>query len=84
VEQAFVDMEDGKMYAGSLEKGMIAICNPTTGKVEKDAIFCGDEDREAMQISVLKIDRYASRVLKSVSSPYSKDSNEDIESLLAI
>jgi hypothetical protein len=46
------------MYAGSLEKGMIALCNPFTGKVEKEAIFCGDEDRVAMPVSVLKIDRY--------------------------
>ena len=38
--------------------GMIAICNPFTGKVEREAIFCGNTDeREPMEISVMKIDR---------------------------
>ena len=37
---------------------MVVVCNPLTGKVEKEAIFCGDEDRTPLPISILKFDRY--------------------------
>jgi hypothetical protein len=59
VQVAFMSWDDCRLYAGSVEKGMVSICQPLTGKVERESIFCGDEDRVPMQISVLKIDGYS-------------------------
>ena len=60
VQVAYMSWDDCKLFVGSVEKGMISICQPISGKVEKESIFCGDEDRVPMQISVLKIDGYIS------------------------
>ncbi|KAI8929995.1 quinon protein alcohol dehydrogenase-like superfamily [Entophlyctis helioformis] len=56
LEEMFVDPIDGRLLIGSVQKGMISICHPSTGRVEKDTIFCSD-DAVALAVGALKIDR---------------------------
>ncbi|ORY45465.1 WD40 repeat-like protein [Rhizoclosmatium globosum] len=56
IEQILVDFDEDRLYAGSLEKGMVIICNPTTGKVERDAVYF-NTDLETREISTLLIEK---------------------------
>ena len=58
IQVAYMSWDDCRLYAGSVEKGMVSVCQPLSGKVEKESIFCGDEDRVPMQLSILKVDGY--------------------------
>ncbi|KAJ3082248.1 hypothetical protein HK100_009716, partial [Physocladia obscura] len=60
ISNMLVDFENDRMYAGSLEKGIVAICRPSTGKIERESIYF-NTDLEARQISALLIER--SRVI---------------------
>ncbi|KAJ3307669.1 hypothetical protein HDU76_004448 [Blyttiomyces sp. JEL0837] len=56
ITEIMVDLEENRMYAGSLEKGMVVLCNPTTGKVEKDAIFF-NADQNTMELATMIVEK---------------------------
>ncbi|KAI8818610.1 WD40-repeat-containing domain protein [Fimicolochytrium jonesii] len=56
VDELFVDYEDGIMYCGSIETGMVAFCHPSTGRVEKGFVYC-HPDRLPQRVSALLLDR---------------------------
>ncbi|KAJ3299766.1 hypothetical protein HK104_007220, partial [Borealophlyctis nickersoniae] len=58
VDALCVDFDEGRLYAGSLARGVIAICNPSTGKVEKNSIYC-TEDLAPIEIGAILMDKIA-------------------------
>eukprot|EP00842_Homolaphlyctis_polyrhiza_P000501 jgi/Hompol1/1451/HPOL_000957-RA len=56
IHDIFIDQTDGRMHAGSLQKGMVAFCHPATGKVDRNFVFCSGTDAP-MEISSLKMDK---------------------------
>ncbi|KAJ3184292.1 hypothetical protein HDU87_005139 [Geranomyces variabilis] len=52
----FVNYDDGWMYAASLEKGMVAFCHPSTGRVEKGFVYFTD-DRVPQAVASILLDR---------------------------
>ncbi|KAI9342344.1 hypothetical protein BDR26DRAFT_859638 [Obelidium mucronatum] len=56
IENIMVDYEEDRMYAGSLEKGIVISCNPGTGKVERDAVYF-NSDLETREISALLMEK---------------------------
>ncbi|KND01657.1 uncharacterized protein SPPG_03455 [Spizellomyces punctatus DAOM BR117] len=57
IDQVFLDFEEGRMACGSLEKGMVAFCHPSTGRVEKGTVYFND-NRVPTQIAALQLDRH--------------------------
>ncbi|KAJ3228801.1 hypothetical protein HDU78_009530 [Chytriomyces hyalinus] len=56
ISNMLVDTEEERMYVGSMEKGTVVVCNPTTGKVDREVVFF-NSDMEPMPISSLLIER---------------------------
>ncbi|KAJ3242470.1 hypothetical protein HDU81_003176 [Chytriomyces hyalinus] len=56
ISNMLVDNEEERMYVGSMEKGTVVVCNPTTGKVDREVVFF-NSDMEPMPISSLLIER---------------------------
>ena len=54
IDELEVSFEHQRLLAGSLEHGMVAICDPVTGKVNRDYIYA-TEDQQELQISSVKI-----------------------------
>ena len=50
------EYEGNRLFAGNLDRGMVVSSNPSTGRIEKDAIFC-DESHEMNPVAALKIDK---------------------------
>ncbi|KAJ3416746.1 hypothetical protein HDV05_000120 [Chytridiales sp. JEL 0842] len=57
ISEMYVDLEEDRLYAGSLERGMVTISNPTTGKVEKDPVWF-TEEQTSTEISALVLDKF--------------------------
>ncbi|KAJ3153670.1 hypothetical protein HDU86_005169 [Geranomyces michiganensis] len=56
IAQFFLNYEDGWMYCASLEKGMVAFCHPSTGRVEKGFVYF-TEDRVPQAVASILLDR---------------------------
>ncbi|KAJ3383521.1 hypothetical protein HDU84_003572 [Entophlyctis sp. JEL0112] len=54
------DFDNDRLLVGSLEKGIVSICRPSTGKVERELVYF-NSDLEARPISALLIEK--SRVI---------------------
>ncbi|KAI8806629.1 WD40-repeat-containing domain protein [Cladochytrium replicatum] len=65
ITEIMVDYAEGKMFAGSLERGCVAMANPITGKIERDLIY-SRADEIPDQISALKMDKF--RILAGFGS----------------
>lgn len=68
IDKMFLDYDANLLYVSSVSKGnrnkcqtiiigTIAKCNPSTGKVERDFIYCSI-DQEATQLSALLVERH--------------------------
>ncbi|KAJ3021706.1 hypothetical protein HKX48_007992 [Thoreauomyces humboldtii] len=57
VDQFFLDYQDGWMYCGSLERGMVAFCHPSTGRVEKGYVYFTD-DHVPAKVECMLLDRH--------------------------
>ncbi|RUP48184.1 hypothetical protein BC936DRAFT_144860 [Jimgerdemannia flammicorona] len=55
IDRVHVNFEDSWMLVGSLDRGMVARCDPVTGKIDRDLIF-STEDNTNLEISAMKID----------------------------
>ncbi|KAJ3157193.1 hypothetical protein HDU89_002605 [Geranomyces variabilis] len=53
----FLNYDDGWMYCASLEKGMVAFCHPSTGRVEKGFVYFTD-DRVPQAVASILLDRH--------------------------
>ncbi|KAI8609524.1 hypothetical protein BC830DRAFT_1085424 [Chytriomyces sp. MP71] len=56
ISDMLVDYDEDRMYVGSLERGTVVVCNPSTGKVDREAVFFNDA-LEAQPISALLMER---------------------------
>lgn len=39
----FVDAEEGRLFSGCIEEGIVAVCHYNTGKVEKDYMYSNSD-----------------------------------------
>lgn len=54
VDKLHVDFEKNRMLVGNMETGVISSCDPLTGRVNKDVVFCAEE-RHPIQLLSLKM-----------------------------
>ena len=54
VDKVHVDYAQNRLECGSLQRGMVALCDPTTGRVDRDLVFVA-EQREPVAVVCMRL-----------------------------